>query len=227
MTDAVTDEIGPALAAAAFTLADRLAAGGTLWAMAPGYPDHARHVAVEFVHPVVVGTRAVAAFALVGTGVEIVEAARRTCRVGDVAVLIGPATSDLASRCEAWGVTTIAFGWTAASDAVRADHSVMLAGETDAVRSYHLLWELAQVCLEHSDVFINESADTSACAVCRDGATLGEVTALGEANEATLRTACGPVVADASLIDNLAIGDLVLSHAGVVIGRPESRTDRP
>ena len=43
------------LAAAALALARRFAAGATLWCVAPAWPSHARHVAVEFVHPVIVG----------------------------------------------------------------------------------------------------------------------------------------------------------------------------
>ncbi len=50
---------GPAedLASAALSLARRFAAGATMWCVAPQWPAHARHVAVEFVHPVIVGKR--------------------------------------------------------------------------------------------------------------------------------------------------------------------------
>ena len=43
------------LARAALALARRFAAGATLWCVAPAWPEHARHVAVEFVHPVIMG----------------------------------------------------------------------------------------------------------------------------------------------------------------------------
>ena len=49
------------LAAAALSLARRFAAGATMWCVAPSWPSHARHVAVEFVHPVIVGKRALPA----------------------------------------------------------------------------------------------------------------------------------------------------------------------
>ena len=57
---------GPAedLAAAALSLARRFADGATMWCVAPAWPSHARHVAVEFVHPVIVGTRALPAVSL-------------------------------------------------------------------------------------------------------------------------------------------------------------------
>ena len=47
-------------------LARRFAAGATMWCLAPGAPEHARHVAVEFVHPVIVGKRALPAVRVAG-----------------------------------------------------------------------------------------------------------------------------------------------------------------
>ncbi len=52
------------LAAAARALARRFAAGATMWCVAPEWPSHARHVAVEFVHPVIVGKRALPAVSI-------------------------------------------------------------------------------------------------------------------------------------------------------------------
>ena len=56
-------ETAPAedLAGAALSLARRFAAGATMWCVAPEWPAHGRHVAVEFVHPVIVGKRALPA----------------------------------------------------------------------------------------------------------------------------------------------------------------------
>ena len=61
------DELGGAassLASTALALARRFAAGATLWCWAPGAPEHAQHVAVEFVHPVIMGKRALPAVAV-------------------------------------------------------------------------------------------------------------------------------------------------------------------
>ena len=52
------EDLGHDLAGAALALARRFATGGTMWCLAPASPEHARHVAVEFVHPVIVGKRA-------------------------------------------------------------------------------------------------------------------------------------------------------------------------
>jgi hypothetical protein len=50
---------GDSLAAAAISLARRFASGATLWCVAPQWPAHGRHVAAEFVHPVIVGDAAI------------------------------------------------------------------------------------------------------------------------------------------------------------------------
>ena len=57
-------EAGVDLAGAALALARRFAAGATMWCLAPEWPEHARHVAVEFVHPVIMGKRALPAVAV-------------------------------------------------------------------------------------------------------------------------------------------------------------------
>src|ERR1700689_924057 len=54
------------LAAAALTMARRFAAGATMWCVAPQWPSHGHHVAVEFVHPVIVGKRALPAISVDG-----------------------------------------------------------------------------------------------------------------------------------------------------------------
>ena len=60
-TTAGTDEVAEGLALASLALARRCHAGAVLWCLAPRWPAHARHLAVEFVHPVIVGKRAVPA----------------------------------------------------------------------------------------------------------------------------------------------------------------------
>ena len=235
-TDLPATGIAECLASAAFGLAGGIAAGATLWAVAPGFEDHARHVAVEFVHPVIAGTRAVRAVALVGA--DVVSCARSSCEAGDVAILVGAGTSELVRRCRAWGVLTVAVTWpergradgvsadsdgVPAADAsaivvVPADHVIAIAGEADAIRAYHLLWELTQLCLEDAGGE-PAPADPTSCAVCGDQALVGEVIALVANDEVELRTACGPVRVDTSLFTDLAVGDLVLAHGGTVIGR--------
>src|SRR5207302_888390 len=70
------------LAAASLALARRFADGATMWCIAPSWPQHARHVAVEFVHPVIVGKRALPAVAV--TGPQPVGELRSVVRAGDM-----------------------------------------------------------------------------------------------------------------------------------------------
>ena len=101
---------GPAedLSSAALSLARRFAGGATMWCVAPQWPAHARHVAVEFVHPVIVGKRALPAVSLDGAGAG--EAVRLLGRPGDILLVVGTATdpvaSDLMARADAWGLTS-------------------------------------------------------------------------------------------------------------------------
>ena len=74
-----------ALAGAALTLARRFAAGATMWCVAPPWPSHAHHVAVEFVHPVIVGKRALPAIGLAGEGGPLDQQVRLIARPGDIA----------------------------------------------------------------------------------------------------------------------------------------------
>ena len=78
---AVIDEaLSADLAASALMLARRFAARGTLWCIAPEWEPHANHVAVEFVHPVIVGKKALPAVAL--TGPALVDTVRVSVRPG-------------------------------------------------------------------------------------------------------------------------------------------------
>ena len=81
-----------ALAAAALVLARRFSAGCTMWCLAPAAPEHARHVAVEFVHPVIVGKRALPAVSV--DGPDPVAALRSVARPGDVVLAVGPSDDD-------------------------------------------------------------------------------------------------------------------------------------
>ena len=117
---------------AALWLARAFTSGRALAVRAPGCADHAHHVAVEFVHPVVAGARSLPAAAErsfaaghspsapspypPGTGTDA-----RWCRL-----LIGP------------------------PDGRRFDLSIPTdGGDAATMTGYHLLWELVQVALEH------------------------------------------------------------------------------
>ena len=100
------------LAAASLMLARCFAAGATLWCLAPAWEPHANHVAVEFVHPVIVGKKALPAVAL--TGRDLVSSVRVSARPGDVVLAVAPAADvevrSVMRRAPAWGVQTLWIG---------------------------------------------------------------------------------------------------------------------
>ncbi|MYB86186.1 MAG: SIS domain-containing protein [Acidimicrobiaceae bacterium] len=98
-------------------LARAFTAGRRLCVWAPGAPDHAHHVAVEFVHPVVAGTRPLAA--------TVAESEVEADISADARLVIGANAG-------------------AADLFISSDQT-----DTAIVLSYHLLWELVQVALEH------------------------------------------------------------------------------
>ena len=61
----VDTDLSADLAAAALDLARKFHDGATLWVISPQWEPHAHHVAVEFVHPVIMGKRALPSVALV------------------------------------------------------------------------------------------------------------------------------------------------------------------
>lgn len=222
---APTDATAADLAATALTLARRFASGATLWCVAPGRPAHARHVAVEFVHPVIVGKTALPAVALTdGDPVTLVRAAARR---GDVVLVIGDgngeATTELLRRAPAWGVLTLWLGAGERPPPGAADHVNLVPGDgaEDVVRGYHLLWELTHVCFEHPGLLREVAGDEGdACITCRDEGRLAEV--LGpsvDGLDVEVRTARGRERIDGSLVGPLARDDLVLIHAGAAIAR--------
>jgi len=214
------------LASAALALARRFAAGATLWCCAPRWPEHARHVAVEFVHPVIMGARALPAIAV--TDPEPVVTLRAAVRSGDVVVAVGPSDdeviADALRRASAWGATSI---WIGCGPRVvhAADHVLWDAlGDDDAahdgtlVRLYHLLWELTHVCFEHPGLLRDEACTDEVCITCSDEGRPGEVVGL-DGLDAIVRTARGVERVDVSLLDPVAADDLVLVHAGTAIAR--------
>ncbi|MDP9429461.1 MAG: hydrogenase assembly protein HupF [Actinomycetota bacterium] len=218
--------LGEDLAAASRVLARRLAAGGTLWCAAPASPHHAQHVAVEFVHPVVVGKPALAAVALPPH--EATTVARANARPGDVLVVIGPAASapvlDLVRRAPAWGVASLWIGAGERPAAGAADHVLWLtdeAAEHDGgfILVYHLLWELAHVWLEHPGLLRpDDPCEGPVCVTCSDEGRLAEVVDVRGAS-AVVRTDQGIEDADLSLVGAVAEHDLLVVHAGMAITR--------
>lgn len=169
-----------AVAAACHQMAIRFHQGGKLVVFGVGGPStDAQHVAVEFVHPVIVGKRALPAISLTtdvatvtgiaerdGVAAIFAHQIRYLADPADIALGIsadGNSASVLAGleAAAALGLLTIALaggngGRIAASQAV--DH-VLLAASSDPrvvkelqVTTYHVLWELVHVFFEQPGV---------------------------------------------------------------------------
>ncbi|MGI8756440.1 MAG: hydrogenase assembly protein HupF [Acidimicrobiales bacterium] len=213
----------------ALALARRLSAGATMWCLAPAWPEHARHVAVEFVHPVIVGTRALPAVSI--SAPDPVAAVRAVARAGDIVLAVSatddPVVAEVFRRAPAWGVTTVWIASGSPAPDVRADWEVLVDDPDGSapfdgrlVLRYHLLWELTHVCFEHPGLLKDESLldEDEVCITCRDEGRLAEVVGPTPGGvDIEVRTASGAEVVDVSLVGDVARHDLVLIHAGAAI----------
>src|ERR1700742_1786333 len=222
-------ELAADLAAAAFTLAKRFAAGATMWSIAPSCEPHALHIAVEFVHPVIMGKRALPAVAL--TGPNLVDLVRVSVRPGDIVIGVGaaadPELRSVMRRSPAWGASTIWIGSGERPEAGAADHVLWLDDPDPRVPAtggfvlfYHLLWELTHVCFEHSGLLKPECAE-QVCVTCSDEGRVGEVVSPSADGMAAVRTGRGVESGATALMHPVVAGDLVLVHAGTAISRIE------
>src|ERR1700749_2804881 len=221
MSDTVLDrglapELAEDLAATAFTRAKRFAAGATMWSIAPSCEPHALHIAVEFVHPVIMGKRALPAVAL--TGPDLVDLVRVSVRPGDIVVAVGgaddPEVRSVMRRSPAWGATTIWCGSGSRPVAGAADHVLWLDDPDPRVPAtggfvlfYHLLWELTHVCFEHPGLLKDTECTEDVCVTCSDEGRLGEVMSASADATAAVRTARGVEDVVTALIDPVEAGD--------------------
>ncbi|MEE6140217.1 HypC/HybG/HupF family hydrogenase formation chaperone [Mycobacterium sp. 050128] len=227
---ALTTEVAADLAKASLALAQRFSAGATMWCIAPALTPHAQHIAVEFVHPVIVGKRALPAVAL--TGHDLVSQTRVSARAGDVIIAVaGAADPDVRAimrRASAWGVTTIWIGNGERPEFGAADHILWLDNSDpqlpatgEFVLMYHLLWELTHVCFEHPGLLTAPWPDCTedVCITCSDEGRPGEVLATVDRTTTSVRTAKGTETIATDLTGPLQPGDLVLVHAGMALSK--------
>ena len=136
-------------------MAERFARGGRLLALGctPAARSDARHVAVEFVHPVIVGKRALPAIALAGEGGPLPAQLELIAEPGDIVLAFGledgcaetAAALELAARR---GCLTIAFAPDAAEWVFEPPGDPFVRQEL-VETLYHVLWELVHVFFEH------------------------------------------------------------------------------
>jgi D-sedoheptulose 7-phosphate isomerase len=145
------------LARVCHRMAERFARGGRLIALAssPAARSDARHVAVEFVHPVIVGKRALPALALTGEASELLAQAELLARPADIVLAFGtdedgaaivPAIRIARER----GCLTLAFSRGAGAEwefEPPVDDRYIRQELVETL--YHVLWELVHVFFEH------------------------------------------------------------------------------
>ena len=136
--------------------AERFARGGRLIAfgMSPSARSDARHVAVEFVHPVIVGKRALPAIGLAGEGGDLARQVDLLARPDDIAIAFG-ADEDDGEAARALSVARSRGCLTIALCPCEADWVFEPPTPDPYIRQelvetlYHVLWELVHVFFDH------------------------------------------------------------------------------
>ncbi|RVW01785.1 phosphoheptose isomerase family protein [Rhodococcus spongiicola] len=231
----IDPELSADLAATALALARRFQAGATLWVVSPQWEPHAHHVAVEFVHPVIMGKRALPAVSLVEP--DPVAQCRVATRPGDVILAVAsadqPQVRDIMRRAAAWGADTIWIGSGTRPDPGSATHILWVDSDDPMVPvtgrfvlMYHLLWELTHVCFEHPGLLhapdpSDGDCTEDGCVTCSDEGRLAEVVAASSDPLAgtLVRTATGEERVDTTLVGHVEVHDLLLVHGGAAITR--------
>ncbi len=140
------------LARVCHVMAERFARGGRLIAFgrSPAARSDARHVAVEFVHPVIVGKRALPAIGLAGEGGDIAGQVALIAAPDDIAMGFGADCDEAVAVARGRGCLTIAFSLDAGAewefDPPTSDPCI----RQELIETlYHVLWELVHVFFEH------------------------------------------------------------------------------
>jgi D-sedoheptulose 7-phosphate isomerase len=146
-------------------MAERFARGGRLIAVGstPAGRSDARHVAVEFVHPVIVGKRALPAIGLAGDSGTPSAQADLLARPDDIVIAFdserdGGEAARALELAASRGCLTVAFATAGAEyefDPPAADADV----RQELVETlYHVLWELVHVFFEHRGLLARRDA---------------------------------------------------------------------
>lgn len=219
-----------ALARACHAMARAFARGGTLIPFGTGAAaTDSAHAAVEFMHPVIVGKRALPAIALSNdpTGAS---ALSTLARRDDIALALShrpgdPAIERFVEAAGARGLLTIEMSAAAAGRTATPrtgpvpDHLFAVPSEDPAVvqevqeTAYHVLWELVHVFFEQPGLL-----DGEACITCGDVAVHARVAEIQGPTAVVEKDGAFEQVA-IDLIEGVERGDVLLCHAGVALER--------
>jgi D-sedoheptulose 7-phosphate isomerase len=218
------------LARACHAMARSFSRGGTLipFGIGPAATD-AAHATVEFMHPVIVGKRALPAIAPSNDPAGTTELSR-IARPDDIALGISHGATDqevavFLAEARRKGLLTIAMsGEGATSDA--AEHAFAVGSNDPTViqetqeTAYHVLWELVHVFFEHPGLL------DEACITCGDVAVQARVVALNNGNATIEKDGAREDVA-IDLVEGVQLGDQLLCHAGVALEKVGGESGRP
>jgi D-sedoheptulose 7-phosphate isomerase len=144
------------LARVCHRMAERFAAGGRLVAFgaSPAARSDVRHVAVEFVHPVIVGKRALPAIGLGPEGGGLIEQLDLVAEPEDIAIAFGCEDADRETEgaldeARRRGCLTIAFAPAGAEWEFEPGVHDRFVRQELVETLYHVLWELVHVFFEH------------------------------------------------------------------------------
>jgi D-sedoheptulose 7-phosphate isomerase len=137
-------------------MAERFARGGRLLAFgaSPQARSDVRHVAVEFVHPVIVGKRALPAIGMTPDAGPLAAQIELLAEPQDIAIAFGDGERDAEVRAgigaaSARDCLTIAFAPAGAEWELEPPATDPFVRQELAETMYHLLWELVHVFFEH------------------------------------------------------------------------------
>jgi D-sedoheptulose 7-phosphate isomerase len=137
-------------------MAERFARGGRLFAFgrSAAARSDARHVAVEFVHPVIVGKRALPAIGLAGEGGDLAAQVQLLAGPDDIAIAFGTdedggEAARALALARARGCLTIAFSPCGGEHEFEPPTGDPYVRQELIETLYHLLWELVHVFFDH------------------------------------------------------------------------------
>ncbi len=153
------------LARVCHLMAERFARDGRLIAFgrSPAARSDARHVAVEFVHPVIVGKRALPAIGLAGEGGDLEAQAELITAPDDVVMAFG-ADEDRGEAARALALSRARGCLTIGFCSCGAEFEFDPPSDDPFIRQelieslYHVLWELVHVFFEHRGLLEGRSA---------------------------------------------------------------------
>jgi D-sedoheptulose 7-phosphate isomerase len=137
-------------------MAERFARGGRLVAFGASPADRTdvRHVAVEFVHPVIVGKRALPALGIEPGEVALLAAPE------DIAIAFGSgdAVTEAVAAARQRGCLTVAFAPVGAEWELAPPTDDPFVAQELVETTYHVLWELVHVFFEHRGLLAGRDA---------------------------------------------------------------------